>query len=67
MQKVAVVSHLTSRLVDMMGELRKLLELIDTNNICICARYIRSMANLWADTLNRETNMNDWQLNFRIS
>jgi hypothetical protein len=50
----------------MMDELRKLLELIDTNNIIICARYIRSAANAWAHILSRETNMDDSQLNPRM-
>jgi hypothetical protein len=50
----------------MMDELRKLWELIDTNNISIRARYIRSAANVWADRLSRETDRDDWQLNPRI-
>jgi hypothetical protein len=50
----------------MMDELRKLLELIDTNNINIRARYIRSAANVLADRLSRETDRDDWQLNPRI-
>jgi hypothetical protein len=43
---VVVLSHLTSRSRAMMDKLRKLWELIDTNNISICARYIRSAANV---------------------
>jgi hypothetical protein len=35
----------------MMDELRKSWELIDTNNISIRARYIRSAANVRADRL----------------
>jgi hypothetical protein len=50
----------------MMDELRKLWELIDTNNISIRARCIRSAANVWADRLSLETNRDDWQLNPRI-
>jgi hypothetical protein len=46
---VAILSHLTSWSPTMMNELRKLWELIDTNNISIRARYIRSAANVWAD------------------
>jgi hypothetical protein len=49
-----------------MDELRKLWELIDTNNISIRARYIRSAANVWADKLSRKTDRDDWQLNPRI-
>jgi hypothetical protein len=50
----------------MMDELCKLWELIDTNNISIRARYIRSAANVSADRLSRETDRDDWQLNPRI-
>jgi hypothetical protein len=50
----------------MMNELRIPWELIDTNNINTRARYIRSAANVRADRLSRETNMDDWQLNPRI-
>jgi hypothetical protein len=47
----------------MMDELRKLWELIHTNNINIRAHYIRSAANVWADKLSRETDRDDGQLN----
>jgi hypothetical protein len=50
----------------MMDELRKLWELIDTNNINIRARYIRSAANVWADRLSRETYRDDSQFNPHI-
>jgi hypothetical protein len=50
----------------MIDELRKLWELIDTNNISIHAHYIRSAANVWADRLSRETDRDDLQLNSRI-
>jgi hypothetical protein len=63
---VVVLSHLTFRSQAMMDELRKLLELINTNNISIRARYIRSAANVWADRLNHETDKDDWQLNPRV-
>jgi hypothetical protein len=49
---VVVLSHLTSRSPTMMDELRKLWELIDTNNISVRARYVRSAANVWADKLS---------------
>jgi hypothetical protein len=51
-----------------MDELRKLLELIDTNNISILARYIRSAANVSADRLSRlpTSRPDDLQLNPRI-
>jgi hypothetical protein len=63
---VAVLNHLTARPPAVMDELRKLWELIDTNNINIRARYIRSAAKVWVDRLSRETNIDDWQLNPRI-
>jgi hypothetical protein len=59
---VAVLSHVTSRSSAMMGELRKLWELIDTKTISIRARYIRSAANVWDDKLSREIDMDDLQL-----
>jgi hypothetical protein len=46
----------------MMTELRRLWFLLDNNEINIRPRYIRSAANIWADTLSHE----DWQLNPRI-
>jgi hypothetical protein len=63
---VVVLSHLTSRSLAMMGELRKLWELIDTNNIIIRALYSIHGQQIWADKLSRETDMDDWQLNPRI-
>jgi hypothetical protein len=62
---VAVLNHLTSQSPTMMDELRKLMEL-KTNSINIRARYTRSAANVWADKLSRETNIDDWHLNPRI-
>jgi hypothetical protein len=49
-----------------MTELRRLWFLLDTNNIHIRPRYIRSAANVWADTLSRELDTEDWQLNPRM-
>jgi hypothetical protein len=43
----------------MMEELRRLWYLLDTNDIHIRPRYIRSAANLWADTLSRELDTKD--------
>jgi hypothetical protein len=63
---MVVLSHLTSRYPFMINELLKLWELIDTNIINIRARYIRSVANVWADKLSRETNKDDLQLNPHI-
>jgi hypothetical protein len=50
----------------MVDEIQKLWEFIDTNNMSIRARYIRSAANVWADRLMRETYKDDWQLKPRI-
>jgi hypothetical protein len=50
----------------MMTELPRLWYLLDTNDIHIRPRYIRSAANVWADTLNRELDTEDWQLNPRL-
>jgi hypothetical protein len=47
----------------MMTELRRLWYLLDTNDIHIRPRYIRSAANVWADTLSRELDTEDSQLN----
>jgi hypothetical protein len=63
---VVVLIHLTSRSPAMMDELRKLWELIDTYNISIRVRYIRSVANVWADILSRETDKNASQLTPRV-
>jgi hypothetical protein len=49
-----------------MDILRKLWELVDTNNISIRARYIPYVAKVRADILNRETDWDDSQLNPRI-
>jgi hypothetical protein len=46
----------------MMDELRRLWCLLDTNNITIKARYIRSAANVWADKLCRHLDGDDWRL-----
>jgi hypothetical protein len=35
---------------------------VDTNNIHIRPRYIRSAANTWADKLSRHLDSDDWQL-----
>jgi hypothetical protein len=46
----------------MMTELRRLWYLLDTNDIHIRPRYIRSAANILADTLSREVDREDIQL-----
>jgi hypothetical protein len=63
---VAALTKLTPRSPVMMTELRRLWFLLDTNDIHIRPSYIRSAANVWADTLSREMDSEDWQLNPRI-
>jgi hypothetical protein len=45
-----------------MTELRRLWYLLDTNNIHIMPKYIRSAANTWADKLSRHLESDDRQL-----
>ena len=63
---IGVLTHLTSRSPAMMNELRKLWYLLDTNDILLRSKYIRSAANIWADNLSRESDSSDWQLNPRV-
>jgi hypothetical protein len=51
---VAALTKLTSRSPVMITELRRLWFLLDTNDIHIRSRYIRSTANVLADTLSRK-------------
>jgi hypothetical protein len=46
----------------MMCELRKLYLMIDKYDIKIRTQYIRSAANIWADSLSRVTDNSCWQL-----
>jgi hypothetical protein len=57
-----ILTGMTSRSPIMMDELRRLWCLLDTNNITIRARYIRSAANVWADKLTRHLDSDDWRL-----
>ena len=63
---VSVLTHLTTKSADMMSELRKLWFLLDTNDIHIRTRYIRSAANIWADHLSRLHDNSDWAVNPKI-
>jgi hypothetical protein len=49
----------------MMTEMRRLWFLLYTNDIHIRPRYIRSATSVWADTLSRELDTEEWQLNPR--
>jgi hypothetical protein len=63
---VAALTKLTFRSPVIMTELRRMWYLLDTNDIHIRPRYIRSAANIWADSLSRELDTEDWQLNPRL-
>ncbi len=63
---IGVLTHLTSRSLTMMCELRKLFLLVDTYDIKIRTQYIRSTANVWADNLSRISDNSDWQLAPRV-
>jgi hypothetical protein len=62
---IGVLTHLTSKSPAMMTELRKLWYLLDTCDISLRPRYIRSAANIWADRLSREVDTSDWRFNPR--
>jgi hypothetical protein len=59
---VLVLNHLTSRSPAIIDDLRKLLELIDTNNI----GNSRTLYSICDQRMGRETDREDWQLNPRI-
>jgi hypothetical protein len=63
---IHILTGLTSRSRELMRELRKLWWLLDTLDIKLRAKYIRSAANVWADKLSRERDLSDWQLNPHI-
>jgi hypothetical protein len=63
---VAALTKLTSRSLVMMSELRQLWYPLDSNDIHVRPRYIRSTTNIWADTLSREMDIEDWELNPKI-
>ena len=60
---VHILTNVTSRSPELMAELRRLWLLLDCNDIKLRARYIRSAANVWADSLSRRWNRDDWMLN----
>jgi hypothetical protein len=43
----------------MMTELRRLWHLMDANDMSTRPRYIRSAANIWADSLSRDLDRDD--------
>eukprot|EP00873_Tetraselmis_striata_P035095 jgi/Tetstr1/455359/TSEL_042193.t1 len=48
-----------------MTKLRELCFILDTNDISICARYIKTTANIWADRLSRKIDYGDRAFNLR--
>ena len=56
---IGVLTHMASKSPTMMYELRKLVLLLDTYDIKIRTRYVRSAANMWADNLSRVTDNSD--------
>jgi hypothetical protein len=60
---VAILRSWTSKSPDIMRILRQLWFLLDTNNITLVARYIKSADNVQADGLSRQHDPGDWRLN----
>jgi hypothetical protein len=60
---VASLAKLTTRSNAMMAELRHFMYLLDNNDIKIRLRYTRPSANIWADTLRRDMDIDNRQLN----
>eukprot|EP00873_Tetraselmis_striata_P040431 jgi/Tetstr1/460695/TSEL_000551.t1 len=63
---VHVLANLTSRSPLLMTELRKLWFILDSNDISIRARYIKTTANIKADRLSREIAYDDWAFSLRF-
>ena len=63
MAVVHILTNHTSRSRPLMALLRQLWFLCDVNNIDIRPQYIRSAANVWADALSRDLDLDDWKLN----
>ena len=58
----AILSTLTSRSPQLMRELRRLWYLLDTLDVTLSPKYIRSADNWWADELSRVADRGDWRL-----
>lgn len=61
MAVVHMLVNYTSRNVPLMKLLRSLWWVLDTHNIELHAKYIRSAANIWADNLSRDLDLDDWK------
>eukprot|EP00873_Tetraselmis_striata_P028826 jgi/Tetstr1/449090/TSEL_036302.t1 len=59
MEVVHVLANLTSRSSLPMTEVRKLRFILDSNDISIRARYLKTTASIWADRLSREIDYDD--------
>jgi hypothetical protein len=59
----AILTSLTSRSPQLMRELRRLWYLLDTMDVTLSPKYIRSEDNWWADALSRTLDRGDWRLN----
>jgi len=58
----AILTSYTSRSPEMMRELRRLWYLLDTLDVTLLPKYIRSSDNWWADSLSRTLDKGDWRL-----
>ena len=63
---VAILQSWTTKSPDMMRVLRKLWLLLDSLNITLVTRYIRSADNVQADELSRRHDPGDWRLNLDV-
>ena len=63
MAVVHIITNHTSRSRTLMALLRQLWYVCDVNNIELRPQYIRSAANVWADRLSRDLDIDDWKLN----
>eukprot|EP00873_Tetraselmis_striata_P015240 jgi/Tetstr1/435504/TSEL_024408.t1 len=63
---VYILANLTSRSPLLVTDLRKVwFILVDTNDIPIRARYIKTTADIWVDRLSRKINYDDLAFNLR--
>ena len=63
MAVVHMITNKTTRSRPLMDLLRRLWFLCDINNVELRTQYIRSAANVWADALSRDLDVDDWKLN----
>ena len=58
----AILNSFTSKAPQLMRELRRLWYLLDTLDVTLSPKYIRSEDNVWADALSRAMDRGDWRL-----